>query len=208
MTYIDLRQLEADPRNANVCSEEMLQKLKTNIQRTGLCPPLIVRPNPEKPDYYILMDGHHRKQVLEALGWEKAPCQVWDISDHEAQIALATLNRLRGEDMPRKRAELLASLTQTLSPDALAALIPESEAQIRDLIALIQSDHDALEKSLQAEIQKEQAVLPIPYTFLISSEDKSVLDKALLDFSEGLSDRGLILIRICAKAMEALHGTP
>src|SRR5690348_8803444 len=106
---IALNLLHADPRNPNVCSKESLEKLKRNIQRTGLCPSLIVRPHPDLDGTYILIDGHHRKLVLEALEWIEAPCQVWDVSEPEAQIALATLNRLHGTDNPKKRAELIAS---------------------------------------------------------------------------------------------------
>lgn len=204
MLKLSLNHLDNDPRNPNICSEETLTKLKANIQRTGLCPPLIVRPHPQKKNRYILIDGHHRKQVLVSLGWKAVECQVWEISDQEAQLALATLNRLRGTDIPQKRAELLNSLTQTLSPDALAELIPENASQIRDLIQLMQTDFEALETALKKEIQQEQETLPIPYTFLIHPNDQPVLEEALHVFSEqgNLSDRARVLIRICAHALE------
>jgi ParB/RepB/Spo0J family partition protein len=196
---LKLTQLEADPRNPNVCLPEILEKLKTNIQRTQLCPPLIVRPHPSKKNKYMLIDGHHRKLVLEALGWSTVTCQVWDVSEQEAQLALATLNRLRGTDIPQKRAELLASLTETLSPQALAELIPETEAQIQDLLRFLQLDTDALEKALKAEMAKEAESLPVAYTFLIPAQEKQKVDEALQLFST--TDRGVALVQMCQQVL-------
>lgn len=201
---LPLNQLDADPRNPNVCLPETLTKLKANIQRTNMCPPLIVRPHPRKKKRYVLIDGHHRKLVLEALGWTEVACQVWDVSDQEAQLALATLNRLHGTDIPKKRAALLSELTQTLTPQALAELIPESEAQIRDLLKFMQTDFEEIEKALQTEMAKEQATLPVPYTFLIPLKDKPVVDEALARFSS--TDRAAALIRLCTHILEASHG--
>lgn len=208
MTELQLKHLLPDPRNPNICSDEVLAKLAANIQRTNLCPPLIVRPHPSKKSRFILIDGHHRKVVLERLGWEKAPCQVWDISEHEAQLALATLNRLRGMDVPKKRAELLELLTATLPPGKLAELIPESEAQIKDLLRLMQSDFSEMEKSLKAEIEREKASLPVPYTFLIDPQHQATVDEALNQFSKSGGDRGHALVNICLKVLEKANDEP
>jgi hypothetical protein len=35
MPVIALKLLEADPRNANVCDQQTLEKIASNIQRTG-----------------------------------------------------------------------------------------------------------------------------------------------------------------------------
>lgn len=202
MTQLPLSRLDDDPRNPNVCLPETLAKLQANIQRTGLCPPLIVRPHPKTKHRYILIDGHHRKQVLVALGWTEAPCQVWNVDDKEAQLALATLNRLRGTDVPVKRAELLVSLTHTLSVDELAALIPESAGQIQDMVRWLQQDSAALEDALKAEIAAETAALPIPYGFLIDAADQPVVEEALVTFATE-HDRGKTFVAICRAALEA-----
>jgi ParB/RepB/Spo0J family partition protein len=206
MPQLSLNLLSPDPRNPNVCSEETLLKLKTNIQRTNLCPPLIVRPHPTKKESYILIDGHHRKLILEELGWKKAPCVIWDISDQEACLALATLNRLRGTDIPVKRAELLKSLSETLPLWSLAELIPETEGQIQDLLKLIQLDTEAMASQLRAEIEKEKEALPIPYTFLILPKDKPLIDQAFKTFSSGQTDRAQVFIQICTQALELKDG--
>ena len=58
-----LKDLIPHPLNANRMSDEMRQKLKINIKRTGRYPYLIVRPHPEQADKYQVLDGHHRIAV-------------------------------------------------------------------------------------------------------------------------------------------------
>ncbi len=198
---LPLSSLSDDPRNPNVCSKETLAKLEANITRTGLCPPLIVRPKPKKKNQYIVIDGHHRKQVLKKLGWKKVPCQVWEVSDTDAQLALATLNRLHGTDIPKKRAELLVSLTKALPIDELVSLIPESKDEIEDMLQWMAVDEEKLQTALNAEIQKEQSELPIPYSFLIPVGDKPTIDEALDKYNHG-PDRGSTLVHICKTLLE------
>jgi ParB-like chromosome segregation protein Spo0J len=129
---VPIGELRWNPKNPNVVPPDVLAKLRANIKRNdGLYPPVIVRPLPDGT--YVMLDGHHRKMVLEQLGHTHVNCEVWDISEQEADIALATLNRLHGEDDKRLRAELLASLMQTLPTSALADMLPESVSDLEKL---------------------------------------------------------------------------
>lgn len=203
MPQIKLTQLLADPRNPNVCEPETLAKLKANIEHLGHYQPLIVRVHPQDPTYYILIDGHQRKLVFESLGWESAECQIWTLTDEQAQLALATLNQLRGTDVPKKRAELLSSLMQVMPVDDLVGLIPESQGQIQDLLNLVNQDLIAVEQALKAEIQREQANLPFALTFLLEPDAHQIWEQAQDRFSDNEKDRGTVLIKICLKALEA-----
>ena len=193
MPNLKLSLLQADSRNVNQCSPEVLEKLKRNIQRTQLCPPLIVRPNPQQSGEYILIDGHHRKIVLEQLGWEEAECQIWNVSDSEAQIALATLNRLRGTDDLRKRAELLESLTHALPDYDLSLILPETQTEIDDLVALLRLDEAALEEAIQLQINTEQAMMPVPFTFMVSQTEAQLIQQALNLYSGEKSQQFYLL---------------
>lgn len=195
LKWIELSKLHDDTRNANVCEPTILEKIKRHIQRTKLCPPLIIRRHPSQADNFILIDGHHRKTILNELGWEKAPCLVWDISDQEAQLALATLNRLRGTDLPRKRAELLHDLTQHFSLPQLSELLPETSSEIADLLELLKLDTEQLEKALKAQMAQEQALLPIALSFLVAPEEAKLIEKVLAQVDR--QDRGKALVKIC-----------
>ena len=200
MPQIALNLLDADPRNSNVCSSSVLEKLQRNIERTGFYPPLIVRPHETDPKRYVIIDGHHRKLVLEKLGKTKADCVIWEITDAEAQIALATLNTLRGTENLQKRAELVQSLSQMISVSELAQLLPEAEADIQDLLALLDHDLAELEQAMQAQLAEEKSTLPVPLTFLVAPHEAQEIERALSHFKA--SDRGLSLVALSRFAIK------
>jgi ParB/RepB/Spo0J family partition protein len=203
MPSIALNKLFSDSRNANVCPPEILKKLSRNIQRTGYCPPLVVRPHPQKPGNYMIIDGHHRKRVLFSLGWTEAECQIWECSDEEAQIALVTLNQLRGEDNPLKRAKLFSSLTQTFPVEALSEMIPETPAQIEDYLALLRFDYDKLQENIQQQTQREIEAAPVPFTFMVPQEKAAIIEGILDAFvKKGSKTRSEAFIVMC----ESLYG--
>lgn len=179
MSQIELTRLEADPRNANICDADTLAKIEGNIQRTGLCPPLIVRKHPSRKSKYIVIDGHHRLQILKRLGWKKVECQIWDIDEKEAAVALATLNRLRGTDNPVKRAELFNELTQHFSLPDLAHIVPESPKDIQDLLALLKLDTEVVEQAIEKQVNQEKETLPVPFGCLLSSAEHTLVERAL-----------------------------
>ena len=104
---IQLSLLKPDPRNANVCDIETIEKLRRNIQESGYYPPLVGRIHPDEPENYQIIDGHHRLEVLKSLEYEAAECQVLKLTEDQTRLLLLTLNRLRGADNLRKRAELI-----------------------------------------------------------------------------------------------------
>lgn len=139
-----LGQLHPYPANANVMSPARLDTLAHNIALQGRYPPLIVRPHPALSGRWQLLDGHSRLDVLRRLGYEEALCFVWPCDDATGLLLLATLNRLEGEDVPLKRAELFAELRELVPDEDLAAFLPEDDAAIRDTLALLDVDAEAL----------------------------------------------------------------
>ncbi len=205
---IVIKLLDDDPRNPNVCSPETLNKLRENIKRNSFCPTLIVRPSPKKKKRYIIVDGHHRVKVIRELGWKKVMCQVADVDELEAALLLATLNRLRGEDQPRKRAELIDRLLQQIELPDLSALLPESQTEVDDLLSLLTLDTDNLAQQIWAQQEAELAAFPVPYTFLISPEDAPVVDEALTKMATQLKekkDRGQALVALCRYVLEPVN---
>lgn len=141
---IPLDKITDNPKNPNRMIDGDYAKLVANIKRTGYYPPLIVRPI--EAGHYMLIDGFHRRKALHALKKTDANCDVWNLSEKEADIALASLNTLRGSDDPRKRAELIDSLISTgFSADSLAHMISETPSEIEDYLKLMAVDADVIE---------------------------------------------------------------
>ncbi len=138
---IQLDRLRAHPANSNVMPEHLIAKLADHIDKTDRYPPLIVRQLPAHGEagdapFYQILDGHHRAVALKRLGKPSAECVVWKADDHEALLLLATLNRLQGQDDPRRRAALIGALADRHDTITLAGLLPERADQLKKLLEI------------------------------------------------------------------------
>jgi ParB family chromosome partitioning protein len=181
-------------------TEGRLETLARNIEREGRYPPLIVRPHPDLPNEWQILDGRHRGDVLRRLGHTEAVCFVWPCDDATALVLLATLNRLEGEDVPVRRAELLAELSDLLPAEQLAALLPEDEAAIRNTLSLLDLDSERLLADLTAAAERQAAAGPRIISFAVLVEDESAIEQALEEATsilDGKNRRGRALALIC-----------
>ena len=209
LIQVPLTDLHPHPANANIMSEERLEKLARNIAREGRYPPLVVRPHPEVAGAYQLLDGHQRLEALRRLGHEGAICFPWPCDDATALVLLATLNRLEGEDVPGRRAELLAELSELLPVEELATLLPEDGRAIRETLELLDLDADSLLAQLTAAAEQQGQGAPRLISFVVLAEDEAVIEEAvrvaMADLS-GPNRRGRALARICRRFLEVRNG--
>ena len=208
---VPLERLVPHPLNANEMAPDRQAKLRNNIRRTGNYPPVIVRAHPQHEGCYEILDGHHRVEVLRDLGCATACCQVWDVDDREAKILLATLNRLQGEDVPIRRAELLDSLLHDIRVDDLALIIPEDLPDISSTLELLSFPIDDLEQRLRAEEEAAERDKPHSLTVVVTAEQKELVEATLRAAAEGLDGkpvRGLCLARICREWAEEAGQRP
>src|SRR3972149_6444463 len=83
MGSLDL--LPPPPLTSNVMPEDLREKLKAHVRRTGRYPFIVVRPHPDEPGCFQVLDGHHRVDVLRELGYTEARCAVWQVDDRGAK---------------------------------------------------------------------------------------------------------------------------
>ncbi len=188
LLHVPLKRLRAHPANPNIMDEPLLAKLAANIKREGRYPPLIVRPQPDEAGCYEVLDGHQRWLVLERLGHRDADCYEWPCDDETALFLLATLNRLAGQDDPLKRAELLRALSDLVSIDQLAQLLPEDAGEIRRSLDLIDLDLEGLLADLVAGAGQGGDDLHA-ITFAVSSDDERVVETAIARATQTLDGR-------------------
>src|SRR5687768_3081972 len=122
---VPIADLIPHPLNANSMPDDLREKLKAHIKQSGRYPFVVVRPHPDQEGKYQVLDGHHRVAVLKDLGHSDARCDVWNVTDKEAKLLLATLNRLQGQDLPIRRAQLIHELLGEMNLEDLAGLLPE-----------------------------------------------------------------------------------
>ena len=118
----------------------------------------------------------------------------------------ATLNRLGGEDVPAKRAGLLAELTGLGPQDERAALVPEDASSIEETISLIELDTDALLAELSAAAERSEEAAPRLLSFAVLPADEEAVERAIGLASDGLDGRnrrGRALALVCRGYLEA-----
>jgi ParB-like chromosome segregation protein Spo0J len=184
-----LEDLVPHPLNSNIMPEDLQEKLRAHIKRTGRYPHVVVRPHPDDPAKYQVLDGHHRLAILKDLGHTEARCDVWDVDDREAKLLLATLNRLQGQDLPIKRAQLIHDLLGEMSLDDLAGLLPETDKQLEELHALLEFPAEEIAAQLEAEAEAAERVLPRVMSFVVSPEQEDLIDSAVEAASDGTPGR-------------------
>ena len=187
--------------------DDLKRKLAENIRLTGDYPPLIVRPHPDDMDAYQLIDGHQRADALRELGVDVATCYVWPCDDQTALRLLATLNRLEGQDVPAKRAALLAELTALVSVEELSLLLPESPEGIEQTLKLLEFDVDSLIADLESAAQLRALAAPRLISFAVPADDEEIVMSTidgLASSMEGKNRRGRALVEICRNFLENL----
>ena len=186
---VPLEHLSPHPLNSNVMPEELREKLKAHIRRSGRYPFIVVRPNPEEPGRFQILDGHHRVEILRELGHAEARCDVWQVDDREAKLLLATLNRLEGQDSPVRRAQLIHDLLGEMSLDDLAGLLPETDKQLEELETLLQFPAEEIAALLADQAAEQEKVLPRVLTFVVSPEQEELIERAVELASDGTAGR-------------------
>ena len=172
---IALDKLVAHPDNPNRMSKAKFAKLLRNIERTGRYEPLVVRPCPQKPDCFQIINGHHRWQALIELGYKTAEALVWDVNDQDTDILLATLNRLGGSDILDKKLALLKRLNKSAFDGRtaeLAKLLPQTANQIKRLTKLAISD-------CRKAVENHKSQTLNPQVFFLNEKQQKVVTKAM-----------------------------
>lgn len=167
---IPLDRLVPHPDNPNRMSRANFNKLLHNIERTGRYEPLVVRPCPGRRDFFQIINGHHRCEALRRLGRETADVMVWKVDDEQADILLATLNRLNGRDVLDSKLALLRRLHKQIPTRKLARLLPQTHGQLERLIST---------KPLSAAMRRKAETFAIPMVFMVDAAQQQAIEEAL-----------------------------
>ena len=195
---IALDKLLAHPDNPNRMSRANFGKLVRNIKRSGRYEPLVVRPAPKKRNYFQIINGHHRCQALEQLGYSAADCLIWDIDDEQTGIFLATLNRLGGSDELGKKLALLRRLNERIQAAELAKVLPQTAKQIERLANLKLPTGLRNAQSLGCLTAAE------PFVFFVNAQQKQIIEQAISQTSSRSAEGGKAKMSKAARNAAAL----
>jgi hypothetical protein len=160
-------------------SRVTFEKLVRNMERTGRYEPLVVRPCPGRRGFFQILNGHHRCQALRTLGHKTAEAVVWNVSDAETDILLATLNRLHGRDTLEEKVALLQRLSVTMTLRELAQLVPQTRGQL---------DRLANAKGPARPPLPQGRVFATPVVFFADEAQERLVAQALAQAAVGLPE--------------------
>ena len=190
---ISIENLIPHPDNPNRMSKKKFAKLARNIERTGRYEPLVVRSCPatdchscesRNPDAdagakhgcFQIINGHYRWKALYQLGYKTVEVVVWDVDDEEADILLATLNRLGGSDVLEKKLALMDRLTQRRPSGGLAKWLPHTAGQIHRLAQM--------NSGSVPQLKPVKPAIAHPVAFVLNDVQKEIVEKALSNAQE------------------------
>ncbi len=189
---LPLDSLVPNPQNANRISRMFAKKLKHNIEQLGMYETLTVRSHRGKAGKFEVLNGHARLEALRALGIRTARCDIWQLDEPQAELALAILNKLRGSDVPELRMNLLLKLLQSHSKDELAAHVPETAGYLTNLQKLAEGQEEG---TREEPLEKADVII---VDFYLSSHQHQVVCRALDDITRKccLSDSSQALAKM------------
>lgn len=152
---LPIESLSPNPDIPNRISRRYYKRLLLNINKSGLYETLIARPHPQIKGKFEIINGNVRLHVLEELGFHSVKCDIWDVDDNRAKVLWATLNKLRGSDVPELRMKLLFELLDHYSTKGLAARLPETVKYLEQL----QNLREGFEKDKEEDIPQKQDVV-------------------------------------------------
>ena len=200
---IPINRLMPHPENSNRMPAKFMTKLEENIRKSGNYETITVRPYPKREGDFQILNGHHRVEILRKLRIEDVKCDIWEVSDKEARLLIATLNRLEGSDVPELRFSLLRNLLDDYDPSELEALIPESDKQIEEFMKLHKADFEEVDKWIKETVSHFESDFPDVriLDFFLNSAQYNLVSRVLdqLVKSKGLKDRNEAICELARK---------
>jgi len=179
--------LYPNPWNVNAMSPAEFESLKASIARYGLPFAIVVRPHPDMPSKWQIVDGEHRWRAAKALGWKNVWIHPEDYDDITAKEVGLVLNELHGQPDQTKLSGIVQELEkQSRDFDSFRAAIPFSNERLEELLGRIKVDYDALEKPSQTQEtqQKPAGEKWVERIYRLPAEAAEVVDEAVTKVRE------------------------
>jgi ParB family transcriptional regulator, chromosome partitioning protein len=206
---VPIGQIHEAAWNPNVMDAVMHSCLRRSIQRFGLVVPLVVRP--VAGDYYETIGGAQHLAVLRELGITAAPCVVVEADDANARLLAQALNRIQGQDDLGLQAELIREVLQSLPPEEVLSLLPDTVQRLQALSTLGQdSIADYLKNWQQAQgarLKHLQFQLTPIQLEVVEEALTQVLPQAKAEPGDSPNARGTALYLLCQAYLEQQRRT-
>ncbi len=132
-------QLSNNNYNPNKTTERQQEAIAESLTTYGQLTAILVRPDLENEDNYIIIDGEHRGKVLTEEVYVDI---VYGLSDADAKKLTVIMNETRGSADKIELAQLLAQINEQLDFTDLKIGLPYDDTELQELIELADVDWD------------------------------------------------------------------
>lgn len=104
ITYVEVKKVRSAKGKQGLATG-VIDQLHDSISKEGLFNPIVIRPDPESPGHYLIVQGRHRFYVVAKLMKEDViAARIFeDMSEEEAELAALTENACRTHAKPQDR---------------------------------------------------------------------------------------------------------
>lgn len=173
----DIRSNPFQPRKTFNPAE--LSELQESLRSSGLLQPITVRAKPGGKGFEIIA-GERRLRAASALGWEKIPAVLKDLSDQE-MLTLALVENLQRSDLnPIEEAEGYDQLIRQFgyTQQSVATMVGKDRSTVANVIRILQLPPEVRKLVEEGQITSGQArpLLGLEDPARISSYAKLTID--------------------------------
>lgn len=137
-------QLKNNNYNPNKTTDRQQEAIKESLNNYGQLTAVLVRPDPEDSESYIIIDGEHRSQILTEEIYVDV---VHGLTEIDAKKLTVIMNETRGDADKIELAQLLAQINNELENfEQLQLGLPYETKELQELIDLADINWDNFEE--------------------------------------------------------------
>ncbi len=122
-----------------IFNEEDITELTASVRELGVLQPILVRPNPTRPDHYEIVAGERRWRAAQAAQLHEVPVIIRDLSDESVLEIVLAENIQRADLTPLEEASGYKRLIDEFdhTQESLAKVIGKSRSHVANSLRLL-----------------------------------------------------------------------
>ena len=157
-----------------------VDELAESFKAEGQLKPIIVRPHPDKPNVWEIIDGVHRVMAARKLGWTLIRAEVRKLSDEEAMILAMRVNQLHGKRLdPLEEAMRIKEMIENYgyTQEKVGKVFNRSQEWVSRRLSLVKKATPELKRAIMTVSIKPRHARSIVQ--LNEEEQKEVLEEVI-----------------------------
>ena len=174
---VDIDDVEPNDYNPNDMEAEFFEAIVQEVKARGMPQPILCRPNPDKSDKFLIVDGEHRWKGTKIAGRKRIAIVVVPYTATEAKVRTLAMNNLRGQNIPIRLARLLIDLNKEYTPAQIRAMTGIGEDYQVSVLELLQVPD--FQPGDGVHLSAEDVVRPIQVSLLLLPDEHGAYTNAI-----------------------------